>query len=341
MKKYTRFIGIDVASATFTASIFEASDRAVQSHEPFPNNRSGFMALEKWIGQTDKLKEESLLCLEATGVYGEALCYHLAARGFAVALESPDKVKRAFKVKGHKTDAVDAAQIAQYAFRFSDQLRLWKPKPEIIEQLRVLLSIREQFIEQKTANSNALKTVKRKVVQTPLANRLYLTNIKRLVEQIATIEEEICQLIDKDQDFKNTVQLLMSIPGIGLLFSANFLVITDGFQQNLEYKKLAALIGICPYEHSSGSSIHKTPRSSGMGPPRMRKLLHLAARSVKEHQPKFQVYFARKLNEGKPKLLILNNIANKLLKIACAVVRENQVYLKNHIPNNPNPLKCA
>lgn len=47
-----------------------------------------------------------MVCLEATGVYGEALCYYLAAKGYQVAVESPQKVKRAFDESGHKTDVV-------------------------------------------------------------------------------------------------------------------------------------------------------------------------------------------------------------------------------------------
>ncbi len=39
-------------------------------------------------------------------------------------------------------------------------------------------------------------------------------------------------------------------------------------------------------------------------------------------QDQFQ-YYLRKLAEGKAKALVLNNIANKLLKVACAIIRNN------------------
>lgn len=341
MKKYSYFIGVDIASATFTAAIYNVAAKSVKVHAPFQNDTAGFSALEQWLYQEEIPRTDCLICLEATGVYGEAFCYYLCAKGYKVALESPDKVKRAFKIKGHKSDSADASQIAQYAFRFADQLNIWQPKLEIVEQLSVLLSTREQFVEQKTANANALRAIKRKVVQTPIANQLYHNNILRLKEQIKTIEDEIYRLINKDQEFKNIIQQLITIPGFGMLMATNLLVLTNGFKQNIDYKKLAAMFGICPYEHSSGSSVYRKPKSTGMGPPRIRKLLHLAARTVKQHNPKFQLYFARKLAEGKPKLLILNNIANKLLRIACAIIRDRQVFIPNYVSINPNPVKFA
>ena len=81
------------------------------------------------------------------------------SKGFQIAVEMPLKVKRTFKVKGHKSDPVDARQIAEYAYRFKDELELWQPNSDMVEQLRVLLSTREQLVQQKTATGNSLKTI--------------------------------------------------------------------------------------------------------------------------------------------------------------------------------------
>jgi transposase len=103
-------------------------------------------------------------------------------------------------------------------------------------------------------------------------------------------------------------------------------------------KALAAYIGICPYENSSGSSRHKKPTSRHYGPSPMRRLIHLAAMSVRQHAPAFKRYFLRKLAEGKPKQLILNNIANKLLKIVCAVARTRTPYIPGYRSVHPQLL---
>ncbi len=88
-------------------------------------------------------------------------------------------------------------------------------------------------------------------------------------------------------------------------------------------------------EQSRHRSRPSAPTSRHYGPPTLRKLLYLAACSVRTHKKQFQQYFFRKLAEGKHKKLVLNNIQNKILKIACAVVRSQQPYIANYVSVNP------
>ena len=53
----------------------------------------------------------------------------------AVWLESSLQIKQAGGMQRGKTDKVDAQRIAQYAYRFRDQMRLWQPPREIIQKL--------------------------------------------------------------------------------------------------------------------------------------------------------------------------------------------------------------
>jgi transposase len=340
MSKIRYFIGIDIASENFTTSVLINSDKS-QSTAAFQNSPQGFEEFQQWLLQQKINPHHSIICIEATGVYGEHLCYWLTARNFRIAVEPPLKVKRAFTTSTHKNDEIDSRKIAEYAFRFQDELLFWQPKGDILEQIRVLLTTREQFVQQKTANINSLNTLKRKVVQTPLANEYYKSNIERLSKQIKNIEKEIQRLIDKDQYFKKTISLLKSIPGVSVLLATNLLVVTDGFSNYLNYKQLAAYIGICPYEHRSGSSVYRRPRSARYGPARLRKLLCLAARSIKTHKKPFQLYFLQKSAQGKNASLIINNISNKLLKIICAVIRNQIPYHENYQSLNPILLKNA
>ncbi len=43
----------------------------------------------------------------------------------------------------------------------------------------------------------------------------------------------------------------------------------------------------------------------------------------------------RKLAEGKAKQLVLNNISNKIIKIACALVKNNAQYNETYRSVNP------
>lgn len=331
------YIGIDIANNDFAASIFKSPDAAIQTLPEITNDFPGFEKLDSWLINNQVTTSNSVICLEATGVYGEALSYYFTAKGYQVAVEPPLKVKRAFSGKGHKNDKTDSKKISEYAFRYFDELKPWRPKAEIIEQIKTLLMTREQLVGQRTALSNTLKALQKKVVQTPLANSIYQKNIERFNTHIKKIEKELEKLIGKHPHFKNTVKALSSIPGVSLLLSANFLVATDGFKNDLafQYRKASAYIGLCPYEHTSGTSVYKKPRIPKYGPSRLRKLLHLAARSVITHNEQFALYYFQKTGQGKEKKLVLNNVSNKLLKIMCAVTRTQKPFVDNYVSIHP------
>ena len=343
MDKPRFFVGIDIAAATFTSAVGSLADKWQMGAHPatFANEFDSFAKYVHWLQAQGVQPHNCVVCLEATGVYSEVLAHFLVANGFPVAVEPPLKVKRAFKPAGHKSDPVDSQQIAEYAYRFWDQLSLWAPRQEILEQIRTLLVTREQFVGAKTAHHNALLALKRKAVRTSLAEQLHEKAITELKGHILELEAEISRLIDQDPDFRQLVGLLVSVPGVGLLLAAHMLVVFQSAPQLCSPKRLAAFIGICPYENSSGTSSHHPPTSRHYGPPAVRRLLFLAALSLRTHNLQFRTYFLRKTQEGKPKQLVVNNIANKLLKVMVAVVRSKTAFIPNYRSVNPGLLKQA
>lgn len=343
MEPPQNYVGIDVASATFTSAVGRMGEKwqIVVRPAQFDNEYDSFARYLHWLQAHEVKPDNSVICMEATGVYTEVLAHFLVANRYRVAIEPPLKVKRAFKPEGHKSDPVDSCQISEYAYRYWDELSLWAPRRELLEQIKTLLTTREQFVAEKAGHHNAWLALKRKAVRTPLAESAHEKAIGELKAHIQRLEAEIQRLLDQDPDFRNTVALLISIPGVGMLLAAHMLLTIQSAPQPLSPKSLAAFIGICPYEESSGSSIHYTATSRHYGPPGLRKLLFLAALSVRTHNPQFQAYFLRKLQEGKPRKLIINNIANKLLKIMVAVVRSNTAFIPNFRSVNPGLLKKA
>jgi transposase len=154
LNKNLYFVGLDISAADFTVSILQNPALPIKTQGPFLNSSEGFEIFKQWLSSHHVNTKNSIFCLEATGVYGEHLCYWLNAQGFNVAVEPPLKVKRSFDTKGHKTDKIDSRQIAEYAFRFHDELKFWQPRLEVIEQIKVLLAAREQFVQQRTADMN-------------------------------------------------------------------------------------------------------------------------------------------------------------------------------------------
>ena len=341
MKKTEYVVGVDIGAESVSIAALKGPDGAGLAKLSVTNDPEGFEGLKGWLTKHSLTIENAAFCLEATGVYGEALCYYLCSRGFHVAVEPPLKVKRAFQQSAHKNDAVDARQIAEYGHRFFDELSWWTPPAAVLEQVRVLLTAREQFTGQKIANINALKALERKTITTRIAIQAYEQAIARLTQNIKEIDQEIKRLVKQDDSFNRVITAITSTPGIGMLLAANLVVMTSGFARTRNHKKIASYTGISPIEHSSGTSVYRRPRSRRFGPSRMRKLLYLAAMSVSTHDPAFRRYYLRKVAEGKPKRLVLNNIANKLLKVVCALVRSESIYIHNYRSVQPILLKTA
>ena len=339
MQRTKYFLGVDISADSFSASTISDPENVVFFVDDISNTFEGFESLNQNIVQNNIQPRDIIICLEATGVYAENLCYYFASKTYQVILADPHKVNHATRDTPRKNDHIDAQRIAEYAYRYTDKLSLWQPRDEILEQIKVLLSTREHITEQMVGDQNALKALSRKYHQTPLANKVYQETITKLKEHIKEIDKEIKSLIDKDDSFHRYVNLAKSVPGVGLLLAANLLVLTNGFTEKLNYKKIAAYSGICPYEQKSGSSVNKKPHSRRCGPSKLRKLLYLASLSVRTHNLYFKKYFLRKANEGKPNRIILNNIANKILKIVCAVINSNNTFINNYKSINPVILK--
>jgi transposase len=343
MPKPEKYVGIDISSAFFTSSVGVMNEKweIVVRPVDFANEYDSFPKYLKWLQGHEIKPDNSVICMEATGVYNEVLAHFLKVNHYEVAIEPPLKVKRAFNPEGIKSDPVDSKQIAEYACRFWDELSLWQPRSELLEQIHTLLTTREQLVVDRTGHLNSLKALKRKYVRTAFAEKIHDQAIVELKKHILALEAEIHKLIDQDPDFRQMVSLLLTIPGVGLMLAAHMLVIFHTIQEPYSPKSLAAYAGICPYESSSGTSLHHTPTSRHYGPPALRKLLYLAAMSLRTHNAQFRIYFLRKVEQGKPKKLVINNIANKLLKIMVAVVRSNTAFIANYRSINPGLLKQA
>lgn len=333
----TFYVGIDISSQTFTSSIGSANQgwAILGKAETFANTEEGYEDYLKWLSGQGVKTEDSVICMENTGVYSEQVAYVLQSKGFQVCVETPLKVKRAFDVDGHKTDPVDSRQIAEYAFRFYDELRIWKPRREVLEQVKTLLSLREQMVIEKTGYGNTLRAIQRKVVRSEKAEEILKALISTLKEQIKAVESEISSLINQEADLAQECALLDGIPGVGSLLAAQAVVLFHQMDGELTDKKVASFIGICPLEHSSGTSVKRRPRSSQHGPEVIRKLLNLAARSVCTHVPYYQHYYLRKQAEGKAKALVINNVANKLIDLMVAIFKSGEPYIPGYRSIHP------
>lgn len=68
----------------------------------------------------------------------------------------------------------------------------------------------------------------------------------------------------------------------------------------------------------------------------MKTLLFLCARSAKDHNKEMRLYFLKKYEvEKKHFFVVMNNIANKLLRLIYSLIRKQQSYDRDYIQKDP------
>lgn len=333
--KATYYVGVDIADKTFAATAITGPDDIIFVVTDVSNTQEGFTRLLHTLQHHAITADNAMIVMECTGVYSEQLSHFLYDREYPVYVEPPYKVKKAFTEKP-KTDPVDSRQIAEYGYRFADKLHSWTPREQIVEALHVLLTLREQFRKAQTASKNARRALTRKQHHQTVALALHETFIKNLAGHISEIEAEMKRMLQQNPLLSQQVSNVITLRCVGFLLAVNLAVVTNGFTKHVEYKQLAAYLGICPYPHESGTSVYRPPRSDKAGPSRLRKLLYLAAMSAKRNNPTLARYYQRKVQEGKPGKLVLNNIENKLLKMMCALVQSGKPYMEEYRSVNPH-----
>ena len=71
MTQFKYFVGIDIASSTWTASVGVMPWKVVLKPQEFENTEDGFQSWLDWLKKHHVLPDQTVVCMEATGVYGK------------------------------------------------------------------------------------------------------------------------------------------------------------------------------------------------------------------------------------------------------------------------------
>lgn len=319
------YVGIDISKRKLDCWL-----RPIGGHLCCGNDRRGFDRLLRWLTAHKCTPDNTVICLENTGIYGKRLLVALTEAGWPTAVEKTTVTDNVGADHHRKEDDYDASLIAEYADRFIDKLHLATPPEEHLDKIQQLCSERRRLVRQRTAT----KTKQTQSAQQPHCPELlqegWDQQVALLNKQIATLERRISEIVEAHEGLNSYYTLLRSIPGVGKVTAWLWLIYFYG-QQHLNPKKIASRFGGAPHSHSSGSSVRGRTRSSGHGAAELRSNLTLAARSASTHDQKFRSYKQRKLEEGKPWWpIVRNNLVNKLITIICAIWNSGTPYDPNH-----------
>lgn len=331
---YHFFIGIDVSKDYLDAGLLDAESTGVVHHHKVSNSDTGITELLGWLQQYKSFAlEQSLFCLEHTGMYNFALLQFFSKHDANVWVENPIEIKRSLGVQRGKNDKVDAVRIAQYAFRMQDKVRLWQPVREITEKLRHLASLRERLVETKKKLLTPVEELSKagNDVMAKMLSRSMNKTIKGLDKDLDAIEKQMKDIIDSDDELRKLYTLVSSVVGVGFVTTVNLIIATSEFKLFHCHRKFACYAGVAPFEHKSGSSIRGRTRVSHLANKKIKCNLHMASLTAIKLDEGMKAYYERKVAEGKSKMSVLNAIRNKLLSRIFAVVERGTMYQKNYL----------
>lgn len=326
---YAFVVGIDISKESLDVCLIRILDKQL-CHQKFNNNMQGFQKMKAWLKlYSCELHSDTLVCMEHTGLYTRRLVHYLMGRSVAVWLETPLQIKRSIGLARGKDDKIDSERIARYAFLHQDKAVLVNLSGLTIEKLKDLQANRNRL---KKALSSIKTTVKEMLsVDESSGKTLQRINkdaIKGLEKSLEQVEEKMSEFIEQDVELKKKYDLVTSIKGVGKVLAITLLVYTQGFTKMEDGRKLACYCGVAPFEYRSGTSVFGKTGVSKFANKELKRILYLVSMSSIQYNQELKAYFKRKVEEGKPKMSVLNAVQNKILHQIVAVVKRGTPYVE-------------
>jgi len=306
-------LGIDVSKRTLdVALIFEARTLCKQ----FKNSTDGFKSLADWLASLEIKQVHA--CLEATGIYGEAVALFLHECGHLVSVVNPLRIKgyAQSNMQRNKTDRLDARLIADFCQ--TQKPESWQPPSAEVKHLQSLVRRVEVLAEMLKAEENRLASTTFEIK--PSIERI----IRLIKEEIGELERQIKQHINQNPHLKEQSELLQTIPGIGSR-TANLLLSEVEFERYSSARALAAQAGVTPRKRQSGTSLKQTSLSK-LGNARLRKALYFPAIVARQHNEIIKEFAKRLKKNGKTPMQIVCAAMRKLLHIAYGVLKHKRAF---------------
>jgi len=257
----------------------------------------------------------SLVAVEATGGFEVVVAAGLGAAGLPVVVVNPAQVRAYARATGTraKTDPIDARVIAGFLLATRPE-----PRPLPDEQTRRLADLvarRRQIVEMIGAER---QREKRAAART----RKSIARLTRALEkELATLDRDIDDSVRGSPLWRETEDLLKTVPGIGDVTARTLLAELPELGR-LDRRQIAALAGLAPWTRQSGQWRGRS--FIGGGRTSVRAALFVAAMVAARHNPTLSAFYQRLLDAGKPKKLALIAVARKLLTILNAIVRDRK-----------------
>lgn len=322
-----RTIGIDVSKAHLDVALLD-QQAGFLDEVRIANEPSALIKLiRRWL-KAERCRPDTIVCIEPTGHYSFSAIKALLEEGVPVWLAHPADIQSSIGLQRGKSDQVDARRIAQYALRFRDKAQLLDEHFLRLQELKDLLSLREQYVRQRAAirvqQGDFLNAIQGRAKACFKRSARELTaSLERAIKRVEKCIEEFVASVP---ELSAKRELAMTVTGVGPVLASELLTITRGFTRFDDHRQLVCYAGLAPYPYRSGTSVHGPTAVSHKANKRIKTLLHMAALNAIRLPGDLQNFYRRKREQGKPAMSALNAVRAKIIRHLWAVMESGQPY---------------
>jgi transposase len=139
------------------------------------------------------------------------------------------------------------------------------------------------------------------------------------------LRRAIASHVAADPELQADRDRLLSIPAVGPKTALRLLGLLRG-RRFESARQVAAVLGLVPVKHRSGSSVRGRPKLSKAGNPRLRATLYMAAVVATRLNPDVRAHYQRLLARGKSKMAALGAAMRKLVHLCFGVLNSGGNY---------------
>lgn len=297
------WVGIDVDKQNLHVHI-----RPTKVALTFPNSKEGIAAL---VIKMENLKPERIV-LDATGKLEVPAALALAKKNLPATVVNPRQIRNFAKALGRmaKNDKIDASVIAHFAEAINPPVR--PPSDEETRRIEELVTRRRQLVKMLTAEKNRLKrasaTIRKDIEK----------HIKWLEGQLEKLERQIEEAVKSNPVMQEKDRILQSVKGVGEVLSGTLLTELPELG-SLDRQKIAALVGVAPFDNESGTMRGRRTIRGGRG--KVRSVLYMATVAAVGSNPAIKAFYERLIAKGKESKVALTACMRKLLVILNAMMK--------------------
>ena len=301
-------VGIDVSKSKVDVAV--AGNGTVRE---WRNDEQGRQVLSGWLSEPGV----ELVVMEASGGVEAALVSELVEQAIPVAVVNPTRVRAFARAEGQlaKTDRIDAQVIARFGTTMKPRAKAIRDQAQLALSQQV--TRRRQMVQMVTAEKNraqtALGAMKEQIER----------HIAWLQSEIEQLEHDINQAIMADPAWQETSERLQSMPGVGAVTAATLVAELPELGR-LNRQKIAALVGLAPFNHDSGK--RRGQRRIFGGRASVRTVLYMAALSAIRCNPVIRTFYQRLVANGKVKKVAITACMRKILVILNTMLKTGQAW---------------